>query len=145
MTPAPASGGAPDGMPVTQPANALIGLGAFGGLAAVGLGAFAAHALESVASPQALAWWRTGQSIQLAHAVATLVMALAHGRGLRGARRAGWCFVTGSWIFAGALYALALGAPRGLGVVAPAGGVLLLAGWLSVLAPLARNPWSLRG
>jgi uncharacterized membrane protein YgdD (TMEM256/DUF423 family) len=125
--------------------HTLIGLGALNGLAAVALGAFAAHALDGAASPAAMAWWRTAGNYQLAHAVATLVMALAHERGVRGARRAAWCFVIGSWTFAGALYALALGAPRGLGAVAPVGGGLLLAGWLSVLAPLARNPWGLRG
>ncbi len=125
--------------------HTLIGLGALNGLAAVGLGAFAAHALEGAASPAAMAWWKTAGTYHLAHAVATLAMALAHDRGVPGARRAAWCFVIGSWTFAGALYALALGAPRVLGAVAPVGGVLLLAGWLSVLAPLARNPWSLRG
>ena len=37
--------------------------------------------------------------------------------------------VIGACIFAGTLYAMALGAPRWFGAITPIGGVSLLAGW----------------
>jgi uncharacterized membrane protein YgdD (TMEM256/DUF423 family) len=39
----------------------------------------------------------------------------------------------GTLLFAGSLYALALGAPRGMAALAPVGGVAMLLGWVSVL------------
>ena len=39
-------------------------------------------------------------------------------------------FVIGAAIFAGTLYAMAVGAPRWLGAVTPVGGTLLILGWL---------------
>jgi uncharacterized membrane protein YgdD (TMEM256/DUF423 family) len=38
--------------------------------------------------------------------------------------------VAGAAVFAGTLYAMALGAPRMLGAVTPLGGLGLLSGWL---------------
>lgn len=133
-------------MSTLAPASrALIGLGALNGLLAVGLGAFGAHALEGHVGASALAWWKTAGMYHLPHAAATVTMAMAHDRGVRGARVAGFCFVIGSWIFAGTLYAMALGAPRFLGAITPIGGATLIAGWLALLTPFWRNPWSLRG
>lgn len=52
--------------------------------------------------------------------------------------RSGWAHA-GSVISCGTRAVLAPGVPRGLGVVAPAGGVLLLAGW-ALLDWAAREP-----
>ena len=41
-------------------------------------------------------------------------------------------FLAGSVLFHGALYALAFGGPRWLGVVAPIGGAAFILGWLSL-------------
>ena len=48
------------------------------------------------------------------------------------------CWTTGTLLFSGSLYVLALGGPRWLGPVTPLGGVALLAGWL-LLALAARR------
>src|SRR3989344_9111528 len=87
---------------------------------AVAAGAFGAHA---AAGEQQAEWLRTGGMYQLVHAVAALaIMGRAPG--------AAWTLLAGAAIFAGTLYAMALGAPRWLGGVTPIGGTLLIGGWL---------------
>jgi uncharacterized membrane protein YgdD (TMEM256/DUF423 family) len=46
------------------------------------------------------------------------------------ATAAGWCFLAGTVIFSGSLYALALSGIRWLGAITPLGGLGFLAGWL---------------
>ena len=46
-------------------------------------------------------------------------------------RAAGWLLVAGIVLFSGSLYALALGAPKGLGAVTPLGGVAFILGWIA--------------
>jgi uncharacterized membrane protein YgdD (TMEM256/DUF423 family) len=58
--------------------------------------------------------------------------------GARRARFAPAFFLAGVVLFSGSLYAMALGAPRGLGAVTPIGGLCFLAGW-AVLAWAARD------
>lgn len=100
--------------------NWLVALAALSGAIAVGAGAFGAHGAEGKAAE----WLRTGGTYQLIHAVAALVAAQM------GAKGAGWLFVAGAAIFAGSLYAMALGAPRWLGAITPIGGTALIAAWL---------------
>jgi uncharacterized membrane protein YgdD (TMEM256/DUF423 family) len=113
--------------------------GAVSGLLAVGLGAFGAHGLKKVATAEALGWWQTAAHYHLVHAVAlVLVGVLAAERA--GAGRAGWAFLAGTVLFSGSLYAMALGAPRGLGAITPIGGLAFMLGWLLLaVAGLARS------
>jgi uncharacterized membrane protein YgdD (TMEM256/DUF423 family) len=53
-------------------------------------------------------------------------------------RTAGILLLSGIVLFSGSLYALALGAPRGLGMVTPVGGIAFLFGWLALVLALAR-------
>jgi uncharacterized membrane protein YgdD (TMEM256/DUF423 family) len=94
---------------------------AISGAIAVAAGAFGAHGATSL---EAKDWLRTGGQYQLIHAVAALVALRLEARG------PGWLFVIGGALFAGTLYAMALGAPRWLGAVTPIGGAALIAGWL---------------
>ena len=43
---------------------------------------------------------------------------------------AGWLFISGTIIFSGSLYLLALGGPRWLGAITPIGGLAFLVGWV---------------
>lgn len=104
-------------------------LAALSGAVAIGAGAFGAHA----AGERAAELLRIGGQYQLAHAVAALV---ALGLGARGP---GWLFVTGAGLFAGSLYALALGGPRWLGPMTPLGGLVMIAGWLWLAWTFARR------
>jgi uncharacterized membrane protein YgdD (TMEM256/DUF423 family) len=111
--------------------------GALWGLAGVGLGAFGAHGLKSVATEQGLAWWETGARYHLFHAAALCVLGLVQLH-KAGGDVAGWSFLLGSALFSGTLYAMALGAPRWLGAVTPIGGLGMMLGWL-LLALHART------
>ncbi len=96
-------------------------LAALSGALAVIAGAYGAHGAHG----PAVEWLRTGAHYQLVHALAALALL---GRPL--GRAAGWCFVGGGALFAGTLYAMALGAPLWFGAITPLGGLLLIAGWL---------------
>jgi len=111
--------------------------GALWGLVGVGLGAFGAHGLKSVATEQGLTWWETAARYQLIHAVALVLLGLLQYHRL-GGDWAGWSFLLGSAVFSGTLYAMALGAPRWLGAVTPIGGVAMMLGWV-LLALHARS------
>lgn len=111
--------------------------GALWGLVGVGLGAFGAHGLKSVATDQGLAWWETGARYHLFHALALCVLGLLQLQ-KPGGDAAGWSFLLGSAVFSGTLYAMALGAPRWLGAVTPVGGLAMMLGWL-LLALHARG------
>lgn len=117
----------------------IIVAGALLGGSAVTLGAFGAHALQGVLTPQTAGWWETAVQYQLAHALALLLVAALP---LRRAGAVGWCFGLGAVIFSGTLYAMALGAPRWFGAVTPVGGVLMIVGWLLLGwgAMAARDP-----
>ena len=97
------------------------------GFVAVALGAFGAHGLAERLDAQALGWWQTATTYLMAHAVAALAVSLAGRPGLFS--WGGWGLAIGALVFAGTLYAMALGAPRWLGAVTPLGGLGMLAGW----------------
>jgi uncharacterized membrane protein YgdD (TMEM256/DUF423 family) len=112
--------------------------GAASGLIAVAAGAFGAHALKARLAPEMLAVFETGVRYQLVHALALLAVAWAVTRWPgRLATASGVCFIAGTILFSGSLYALTLSGMRGLGAITPIGGVLLLAGWVL----LAIAPW----
>ncbi|WP_201534677.1 DUF423 domain-containing protein [Psychrobacter ciconiae] len=95
---------------------------------AVGLGAFGAHGLKRVASPEQLAWWQTATLYLLIHALGLLVIALLIKLNLA-TKTSAWLIQIGVIIFAGSLYLMALGAPRWFGAITPIGGVLMICGW----------------
>ncbi len=109
----------------------LLAVGAVSGAIAVATGAFGAHGLTSLVTPERLATFRTGASYHLAHALATVLAALVsvHVPG-RAVRAAGWLFLAGTVLFSGSLYALVLLDLPVLGAVTPLGGVAFIAGWL---------------
>ena len=110
-------------------------LAVISGFISVAMGAFAAHSLTA---PGPKEWMRTGATYEFMHAMATLACATFMQVGARRARFAPAFFLSGSVLFSGSLYALALGAPRIVGVITPVGGLLFLAGW-AVLVWAART------
>jgi uncharacterized membrane protein YgdD (TMEM256/DUF423 family) len=95
-------------------------LAALSAALAIAAGAFGAHRFTGKEAE----WLRTGGFYQLVHAVAVLALARA------AAPSALWMLLVGATIFAGTLYAMALGAPRWLGAVTPIGGVVMIVGWV---------------
>ena len=104
-----------------RPSVRLERLAALSAALAIGAGAFGAH----LAQGQAVEWLRTGAFYQLVHAVAAVMLAAR-------APRSATLMLAGATVFALSLYAMALGAPRWFGAVAPLGGIAMIAGWLTL-------------
>ena len=106
--------------------------GSLSAFMAVAMGAFAAHGLSQKLSPESLGAFEVGARYQMYHALALLAVGFAMERWPRGEWViAGWCFLIGSVIFSGSLYALSLSGIRWLGAITPIGGLAFLLGWLS--------------
>ncbi len=110
-----------------------LGLGGLLGLTGVMMAALAAHALPGRITPTALALVHTAIEMQMWHALALLgcgVLARI-GAGRRRVMVAGGAFALGTLLFCGAVYSLALAGVE-LPAVAPTGGFLVMAGWISL-------------
>ncbi|BFM13722.1 DUF423 domain-containing protein [Simiduia litorea] len=124
-----------------MPIKNLLILAACTGALAIALGAFGAHGLKSILSPDALATWQTAVFYHLVHSV--LLIGICLRLLVDDARRlfiAAYSLCGGILLFSGSLYILALGGPRLFGPVTPIGGVLLIVGWLSIAAYALRLP-----
>lgn len=111
--------------------------GAIAGAIAVAFGAFGAHALRATLDANALQTWHTAVEYQFWHALALLAVAQAPASRLRDV--AAVMIGAGIVLFCGSLYALALGAPRTLGVVTPFGGAAFIVGWIALAAAFWRT------
>jgi uncharacterized membrane protein YgdD (TMEM256/DUF423 family) len=101
------------------------------GFLGVALGAFGAHGLRERLAPGMLDVYKTGVLYHLLHAVALLAVALGAER-LARPRAVATLWVAGVVIFSGSLYALALTGVGALGAITPVGGLLLMAGWVTL-------------
>jgi uncharacterized membrane protein YgdD (TMEM256/DUF423 family) len=101
--------------------------------AAVGLGAFGAHALKDTLHSHDMAdVWNKAVLYHFIHAIALFVLAL-FGTANRGAW---WLLFAGIFLFSGSLYVMALSNLRWLGAITPFGGLCFLAGWVwLIIAP----------
>ncbi len=107
------------------------------GLTGVALGAMGAHALKATLAERGMTIpWETAARYHMFHAVALLgVAAWLRAAPAANSRKMTWaalCWTTGTLLFSGSLYGLALGGPRWLGPITPVGGLVLIAGWLCV-------------
>lgn len=116
-------------------------IGAISGFIAVATGAFGAHGLRQMVTPEHLVTWETAARYQMYHALALLAVAmLAEGPGAGPARWAGRLFILGTVLFSGSLYALVLSNNSRLGIITPFGGVAFLAGWVALALAITRRP-----
>jgi len=111
----------------------LTGL-AFGALAVI-IGAFGAHGLKKVLSPDALETFETGVKYQMYHALFLIVLGTLGmvGEGVK--RTVFYLVVAGVVFFSFSIYALATNTMtafdfKKIGWVTPIGGLLLLSGWI---------------
>lgn len=99
-------------------------------MVAVGAGAFGAHGLKRMLTPELLSVWQTGVLYHLVHALGLFVVALLGARyGSPLLSAAGMVMFAGIVLFSGSLYLLSLTGTHWLGAVTPFGGVALLASW----------------
>jgi len=114
--------------------------GALSALLAVAAGAFGAHGLRARLTPDHLAVFETAARYQMYHALALLAVAWATTRWPGQLTQwSGWLFITGTVIFSGSLYALALTGIRWLGAITPLGGLAFMAGWLCLALAFQRS------
>ena len=116
----------------------LLIFAALNGAVAVAAGAFAAHG----AGPAVKTLLTTGAHYQLAHAVLATACAIWAGGGST-ARLAGWLAASGGLVFGLALYGVGALGFTAMGMVAPVGGVLMIAGWIVLALAAARRPGDL--
>jgi uncharacterized membrane protein YgdD (TMEM256/DUF423 family) len=111
------------------------------GFFAVALGAFGAHGLKTVLSPDMMLIYQTAVHYHLTHAIVLVVvsvLALSKPE-IPYFKRSGVCLFVGIMIFSGSLYLLTLTGTKWLGAVTPIGGVSLLVGWL--MLALGGHQW----
>lgn len=123
---------------MTNPASRLPLLaGALLAALGVALGAFGAHALRGALDATAQGWWQTAVQYQMWHAIGLIALGAAR---LPRTLLPALLLATGTVIFAGTLYTMALGGPRWLGAITPIGGSLMIAGWLVLAWRVLRSP-----
>lgn len=98
------------------------------------LGAFGAHGLKQVVSPEKVASFEVGVRYQIYHGIALLILSLNASK-IEGSLKVFLAFILGGILFfSGSIYLLALNDLFGadlsfLGPLTPVGGVLMIAGW----------------
>lgn len=113
----------------------LLAFAALNGAMAVAVGAFAAHG----AGPGVKTLLTTGAHYQLAHAVLAVVCAGWPDRpGV--VNLAGWLAASGGLVFCLALALIGWLSLPAMGMVAPVGGVLMIAAWLLLALAALRPP-----
>ncbi len=81
-----------------------------------------------------LASYQTGVLYQQLHSLALILVGVIATvtQGSRWLSRAAVLFGVGIFFFSGSIYAMTLGAPRWLGMVAPLGGISFMLAWLAL-------------
>jgi uncharacterized membrane protein YgdD (TMEM256/DUF423 family) len=116
-----------------------------GGLA-VALGAFGAHGLKKIVSPETVATYQTGVQYQMYHALALLIVGILSDR-IAGSfvDYAGFFFLGGIVLFSGSLYlivslqAMNKTIPTTVGIITPIGGLLFILGWVFLLIAVLKK------
>jgi uncharacterized membrane protein YgdD (TMEM256/DUF423 family) len=106
-------------------------LGAISALIGVGMGAFGAHGLKAILSPELLAVYQTGVTYQMWHALGLIGIALMRQQIPESKLLiwAGWLMFIGILVFSGSLYLLVLLDLKWLGMITPVGGVSFILSW----------------
>jgi len=113
---------------------------------AVALGAFGAHGLKRIVSPETVATYQTGVQYQMYHALALIIVGLiAEKMSSTAIHYAGFFFLAGIVLFSGSLYlivslhAMNKSIPTGIGIITPFGGLFFIAGWVLLLAGIIKK------
>ncbi|MEI7795526.1 MAG: DUF423 domain-containing protein [Methylococcaceae bacterium] len=106
-------------------------LGAMSAFLGVAFGAFGAHGLKTIISPELLVVYKTGVEYQMWHAFGLIAVALMqqHDAQSKLLKWAGFLMFLGILLFSGSLYLLAILNMPALGAITPIGGVCFLIAW----------------
>lgn len=121
----------------------FLAIGSVLGALTVMLGAFGAHALQDLLEKNGrLDTFDTAVKYQFFHVLALFVvgilMTFITNRWLW---YSGWSFISGILLFSGSLYLLSATNWTKLGIIAPFGGILLIAGWLFLLIGILKSSY----
>ncbi|GAW87086.1 conserved hypothetical protein [Bathymodiolus platifrons methanotrophic gill symbiont] len=102
---------------------------------AVSMGAFGAHALKTILSPEMLVVYKTAVTYQMWHALGLGLIALLRQQNpdSRLIIYAGWLMFSGIILFSGSLYILSLSGIKWLGMITPIGGICFLSAWMLLI------------
>ena len=116
-------------------------IAAISGFTGVAMGAFGAHGLKAVLTPEMLAVYKTGVDYQMWHALGLALIAIISQQAPESPvlKWAGWLMMGGIILFSGSLYFLAIFNIKWLGMITPFGGVCFLLAW-ALLAFFAYKP-----
>lgn len=107
-------------------------LSAFSAMFAVAMGAFGAHGLKQLLTPEMLAVYKTAVNYQMWHALGLGLIAVCR-HWLADSKLllwSGWLMFVGILLFSGSLYLLTLLNLKWLGMITPLGGVAFILAWL---------------
>ena len=116
----------------------------FAGIAVI-LGAFGAHALKAVMTPDKLLVFETGVRYHFYHSFALMFAGiLYYSFPTKQLKLSVSFFITGILLFSGSLYAISLLSISGgtigpLGILTPIGGVFFILGWAMIVAGVATH------
>lgn len=121
--------------------SSFLFLAAISGFTGVAMGAFGAHGLKTVLTPEMLAVYKTGVDYQMWHALSLALIAIIRQQAPESPvlKWAGWLMLGGIILFSGSLYLLAILNIKWLGIITPFGGVCFLLAW-ALLAFFAYQP-----
>ena len=124
----------------TTPLNrfALLSGAAICGLS-VALGAFGAHAIADQLTADRLATWQTAAKYLMNHGLALLLVGGLSALLRQPLRLPAYLLFAGASVFSASLFLLVVLNLPILGAVAPIGGLLMIAGWTTLVAQLYRN------
>jgi uncharacterized membrane protein YgdD (TMEM256/DUF423 family) len=112
-------------------------LGAVFSMLSVVLGAFGAHALKQVLSPELLQTFETGVRYQFYHSFALLICGIVYAYyPVKAMRIASNLFTVGIVLFSGSIYALVTLKSQGqvglagIGILTPTGGLMFILAWI---------------
>lgn len=102
---------------------------------AVAMGAFGAHGLKAILTPDMLAVYKTAVTYQMWHAFGLGLIALLRAQNpeINTLKYAGWLMFAGIILFSGSLYLLSLSGLKWLGMITPLGGLCFLSAWLLLI------------
>lgn len=108
---------------------------------AVGFGAFGAHIVQDLLSPDRFSVYQTAVEYHFYHALGLLILGTLmklqnHSVWLV---VSGYAFIGGVLIFSGSLYLLTLTNTGWLGAITPVGGALFIGGWLALALGITKK------
>ncbi len=110
--------------------NTITFFGALFGFLGVAFGAFGAHLLKNILTPELMESYRTGILYQLIHAVVLISIGLV---GIEKYFKASYFFIAGTILFSFSLYAYSILNIKFFAMFAPFGGAAFMIGWIILI------------